>query len=381
MKSGHSGKIRIYASLLFSLATLCAAAQKVPRKKEVLQALTTANDHFMRKWPDPGKAIVKGSTYPSNIWPRAVYFEGLLALHQVAPDKKYKNYAVAWGNSHNWQIPHHPFGESAFDLACGQPYIDLYLMDSQEERIDGIKAAVDHLVDNTKTDAWTFVDALHMAMPLFARMGLLYNDDAYYKKMYDLFMYTKAKHSGHGLYNPDDGLWWRDQDFVPPFRTPGGKPSYWSRGNGWAVAGLVRVLDVMPSDAPFRDEYLKTYLEMMKAIKPLQREDGFWNVSLADPVDFGGPELSGTALFVYGMAWGVRHGVLDAAVYQPVINKAWEGMIKKSLLADGSLGFVQGLGRSPKDGQPLAATKMPDFEEIGLGCFLLAGSELARLGQ
>ena len=42
---------------------------------------------------------------------------------------------------------------------------------------------------------------------------------------------------------------------------------------------------------------------MSKALKKCQREDGFWNVSLHDPTNFGGKETSGTALFVYGMAW------------------------------------------------------------------------------
>jgi len=48
---------------------------------------------------------------------------------------------------------------------------------------------------------------------------------------------------------------------------------------------------------------------------PIQRTDGFWNASLHDPNNFGGKETSGTALFLYGMAWGVNNSLLNAKKY------------------------------------------------------------------
>ena len=42
---------------------------------------------------------------------------------------------------------------------------------------------------------------------------------------------------------------------------------------------------------------------------------------------------------------------------------------------DGFLGYVQGTGKEPKDSQPVTYDKVPDFEDFGTGCFLLAGSE------
>ena len=192
-------------------------------------------------------------------------------------------------------------------------------------------------------------------------------------------MYSKTKHGGNGLYNPVDHLWWRDKDFVPPYKEPNGKDCYWSRGNGWVVAALVRVLDILPNDAPHRDEYQKTYLEMMQTLPPLQRSDGFWNVSLHDPTHFGGKELTGTALFIYGMAWGVNHGLLDAKRYRAHITKAWQAMATESVHPNGFLGYVQGTGKEPKDGQPVTYDSKPDFEDYGLGCLLLAGTEVYKL--
>jgi unsaturated rhamnogalacturonyl hydrolase len=100
---------------------------------------------------------------------------------------------------------------------------------------------------------------------------------------------------------------------------------------------------------------------------------------LHDPNHFGGKETTGTALFVYGMAWGVRHGLLPEKEYLPVITKAWNAMATQAVHDNGFLGFVQGTGKEPKDGQPVTYDSMPDFEDYGLGCFLLAGTEVYKM--
>ena len=118
---------------------------------------------------------------------------------------------------------------------------------------------------------------------------------------------------------------------------------------------------------------------MTKALLKCQREDLFWNVSLHDENNYGGKELSGTALFIYGMAWGVRHGYLSESKYLPVIYQTWETMVKECLHDNGFLGYVQGTGKEPKDSQPVTYDKEPDFDDYALGCFLLCGTEVVRL--
>ena len=34
------------------------------------------------------------------------------------------------------------------------------------------------------------------------------------------------------------------------------------------------------------------------------------------------PETSGTAFFTYGLAWGIRKGLLDPAIYRPALPRA-----------------------------------------------------------
>jgi rhamnogalacturonyl hydrolase YesR len=144
-------------------------------------------------------------------------------------------------------------------------------------------------------------------------------------------------------------------------------------------AALVRVLEILPNDAPHRKQYEDDFKAMAAALAAVQRHDGYWNVSLHDPNHFGGKETTGTSLFVYGMAWGLNHGYLEEKKYKPIVVKAWNALMKESVHPTGFLGYVQGTGKEPKDSQPVTHTSIPNFEDFGLGCFLLAGCEVMRM--
>lgn len=372
-------------ALLMLMMVDAAHAQQLPKKKQIVADMTTANNYFMAKWPDPGATVTvttngKPVTRTSNLWTRAVYYEGLMAFYQVEPLKKYYDYALDWSEKHQWAPRDAISTRNADNQCCGQTYLDLYRIEPRPEHLDPIKQSVDLMLASDKISDWTWIDALQMGMPLIARLAVITKDDKYYERMFQMYNHTKTVEGG-GLYNTTEHLWWRDKSFVPPYKEPNGANCYWSRGNGWVVAALVRVLTLMPKDAPHREEYLKIYMEMIKALAPLQREDGYWNVSLKDPNHFGGKELTGTALFIYGMAWGMNNGLLSKKEYLPIVTKAWNAMIKDSLHPEGFLGFVQGTGKEPKDSQPVTYTNIPDFEDYGLGCFLLAGSELYKLAK
>jgi len=365
------------ASVAFSITL---SAQTIPDKKAVLTAMQSANSYFMNKWPDTGKDItVNGVTRPSNIWTRAVYYEGLMELYNVDKQQKYLDYAIAWGDAHKWGLRKGIETRNADNQCAGQIYFDLYKLTKKEVYIKDIKASVDLMVKSDKVDDWNWIDAIQMAMPIFVRFGVEYKDTSYFNRMYQMYAFSKYNHGTNGLYNAADKLWWRDKDFVPPYKEPNGADCYWSRGNGWVVAALVRVLEKLPKTDPHYQEYLQDYKNMLSALLPIQRADGLWNVSLHDSTNYGGKEITGTALFTYGMAWGINNKLIDKAIYLPVVNKAWNAMVKDGLHPNGFLGFVQGTGKEPKDGQPVTYTKEPDFEDYGLGCFLLAGSEVYKL--
>ena len=367
--------------LLFSaVVTLSATAQKLPTKQATLNAMQLANNYFMNKWPDVGKTIITNRERPSNIWTRAVYYEGLMEMYKIDPSKKYYDYALQWAEFHKWNLRDGIKTRNADNQCCGQTYIDLYLIDKKEERIKNIKASIDSMMATEKKDDWSWIDAIQMSMPVYTRLGVIYKDTNYFHRMYEMYAFTKYKHGGNGLYDTKTDLWWRDKDFVyPTYKEPNGEGCYWSRGNGWVVAALVRVLQMLPKSDPHYKEYLTDFKKMCQAILPLQREDGFWNVSLKDPGNFGGKELTGTSLFTYGFAWGINNGILDKKKFAPAINKAWNALLNDCVHADGKLGYVQGTGKEPKEAQPVTYDKTPDFEDFGLGCFLLAGSEVYKL--
>lgn len=358
-----------------------ATSANHPDKKEVLEVAERANQYFMNKWPDAGKEIVGKKVWPSNLWTRAVYYEGLMALYKIDPKKEYYNYALDWSQKHNWDMMRGTFTRNADNQACGQTYLDLYEIDGKKhpERIKYVKMSMDSMIASGKSDDWWWIDALQMGMPIYTKLGRITGDKKYFDKNYEMYAFTKYKHGGNGLYNPKDKLWWRDKSFVPPYKEPNGEDCYWSRGNGWVVAALARTLQDTPKSDPHYQEYLQDYKDLLSALVPIQREDGFWNVSLHDPTNFGGKEMTGTALFVYGMAYGINNNLIDKKTYLPVVTKAWNAIVKDSVQPNGFLGWVQGTGKEPKDGQPLSVSKEPDFEDYGLGCLLLAASEVYQL--
>jgi len=365
-------KYFLFVTMLLAIGT--QAQQTLIPKKATLAAMTKTNQYFMEKWPDAGKEIVLNKTWPSNIWTRGVYYEGLMALYSIDPKKPYYDYAVQWGEKHNWNLRNGIKTRNADDQDCGQTYIDLYLIDKKPERIANIKASIDTMLKTSKIDDWHWIDAIQMAMPVMARLGKIYKDTAYYHRMYEMYEWTK-----NGLYNKEEHLWWRDKDFIPPYKEPNGQNCYWSRGNGWVLAALVRTMEQLPENSHYYKIFLNDFKDMCVALLPLQREDGFWNASLRDPGNYGGKELTGTSLFVYGITWGIRKGYLDKKTYYPVVVKAWNALVKDCVHDNGMLGFVQSTGKQPSDGQPVTFDKIPDFEDYGLGCFLLAGSEIYKL--
>lgn len=372
----------LLVSLLIFDTQVSYAQKKLPPKAVTLDAMTRANKYFMDKWPDVGKRIVHERSRASNIWTRAVYYEGMMELYRIDPRKEYLDYVLRWADFHKWDLRDgETYTRNADNQCAGQVYIELYQMDPQPHRIEKIKASIDSMMRTDKIDDWNWIDAIQMAMPIFAQLGVVYNEPAYWERMHEMYMFTRDKHGDNGLFNPKDNLWWRDADFDPPYKEPNGEDCYWSRGNGWVVMALVRVLDILPANAPHRKQYEDDLKIMLDALVPIQRKDGFWNVSLHDPGNYGGKETTGTAMFVYGMGWGIRKGYLDETKFKPVVIKAWNAMLKEAVYPNGFLGYVQGTGKEPKDGQPVTKKSVPNFEDFGLGAFLLAGAEVYKLSQ
>ncbi len=371
--------IFIYLAALFFASSVWAQPLK---QKEVLETAIKVNAYFMKKHADYRQvSFVRNVVRPSNIWTRTVYYEGLLALYSIHPLDEYYDYAIGWANFHEWGFHRGTTTRHADNYSPAQIYLDLYKISPDPEKIRKARANIDMLTNTPQINEWWWIDAIQMGAPGFAKLGNLTKEQKYFDKMWAMYEYTRNQHGENGMFNQQDGLWWRDQDFDPPYKEPNGEDCYWSRGNGWVYAALARIMNEIPKDEKHYADYQADFLTMTEAIKKCQRSDGFWNVSLHDPDHFGGKELTGTALFVYGMAWGINNGLLDKDKYLPIVTKAWNAMVKDAVHANGFLGYVQGTGKEPKDGQPVTYDSVPDFEDFGTGCFLLASSEVYKLAE
>jgi hypothetical protein len=124
-------KSAAFAVLAIMTANSLQAQDKLPAKKKIFADMAKANDYFMAKWPDAGAPVTvvtngKSVTRTSELWTRAVYYEGVMAFNEVNPDKKLLNYAVEWSEKHKWSPRGAVNTPNADNQCCGQTYVDLY---------------------------------------------------------------------------------------------------------------------------------------------------------------------------------------------------------------------------------------------------------------
>ena len=362
---------------LISLLILLSLVLSVQAQVEVLQAARKTNDYFMKKYADPTQATNVNKIRPSHLWTRAVYYEGLMALYEIDPQQRYLDYTDCWANFHHWTPRNGIKTTDADDQCCAQTYIERYNMVGGEEKIKNVRDNLDNQIATGRVDYWTWIDAIQMAMPLYVKFYKVSGEKKYLDYAMNAYRWSRNE-CGGGLFNTPEGLWWRDKDYVPPYQESDGKNCYWSRGNGWVYAALVRCLKELSPKSKEYKELRKDFILMSEALLKCQRLDGYWNVSLVSPVTYGGPEMTGTGLFLYGMSWGIRHGLLKEKKYRPACDKAWNAL-EACLHENGFLGYNQGTGKDPSAGQPVTFTSIPDFEDYGTGCFILGAVEYYQL--
>lgn len=382
---------RLIAMLTVAASTLSMTAQTTA--DDVLNVARRVNNYFMGKYADPTVPTNVKKVRPSNLWTRAVYYEGLMALYGIDADERYIDYTDRWADFHQWTPRNGITSCDADDQCCAQTFLMRYEQVKDGKMINKVRENLDYQMKtpNDKKNAtaktkgtqpslygwWTWIDAIQMAMPVYMQMYRLTGEEKY--RDHGMKMYRWSRNEcGGGLFNVKDGLWWRDADYVPPYKEPDGKDCYWSRGNGWVYAALVRCMNELPKKSKEYKELKKDFMLMSEGLLKCQREDGFWNPSLVSS-NYAMAETSGTALFLYGMAWGIRQGFLKDKVYRPACDKAWAAMVKTAVHRDGFLGWMQGTGKDPSAGQPLSYDKVPDFEDYGTGCFLLGATEYYKL--
>ena len=375
-------KKQILSLTAAALMLVPAPAGAKAKKKEAAKQLSAIEivDKVNSHWQANNKPEVNA------FWDNAVYFTGNMEAYRLTGNAKYLEYSDKWARHNKWsgatgQDPqkwqYKTYGEGQEHVlfadwqVCFQTYADMYAMNPDAYKVARAKQVLGREALMPQNDFWWWVDALYMGMPAFSKMYKMTGDEAYLDKLYANFKYADDL-----MFDKDDHLYYRDAKYIyPAHKTEAGKKDFWARGNGWALAGLAKVLADVPETWQHRAALVERFRQLAEAVSKCQQEGGYWTRSMLDPKQAEGEETSGTALFAYGLLWGMNNGLLDRTVYGAVADNAWKYLSTVALQADGSVGYVQPIGEKAVKGQKLTSANANNF---GTGAFLLAACEKVR---
>jgi rhamnogalacturonyl hydrolase YesR len=316
--------------------------------------------------------------HPATDWLRGAGFAGMMALAGISGDAKYREAMLAMGDTNAWKPGPRKF--HADDHCIAQAYAELYLLYREPRMIAPLRQRFDDILEHPSMVAsldfsqtngqalerWSWCDALFMAPPAWMRLYEATDDERYLN-----FAVSNWWSTTDFLYDKEEHLFFRDSTYFKKTEA-NGKKVFWSRGNGWVMAGLVRVLQYLPNDHPDRPRFEQLFKDMADKVLGCQQSDGLWRASLLDPESYPLKETSGSGFYTYALAWGVNQGLLERAKFEPGVRLAWAALV--GYVDDqGKLTHVQPVGADPKK-------FAPDSTEVyGVGAFLLAGSEIYRL--
>ncbi|MCW3091041.1 MAG: glycoside hydrolase family 88 protein [Ferruginibacter sp.] len=310
-------------------------------------------------------------------WTNGAFYAGVVAAYKTTKSKVILDSLMALGQRTQWQ-PGVRY-DHADEIAISQTYIDVYRIKKDRSMI---QATIDSVQKMSKVPGreiqrhgivWWWCDALFMAPPTLVKLGVTLKDPSYFTLNDSLFRQTTDL-----LYSKNEHLYFRDAGYLINAQGEGkreknGKMVFWSRGNGWVMGGLVRVLEELPKNYANRVYYLNIYKQMAEKIISLQQPDGLWRASLLDPASYPGGEGSGSGFYCYALAWGINNGILDKDRYLLAVQKAWKGL-NTLVSPEGRVGWVQPIGADPQKN-----FSAESWEVYGAGAFLLAGSEVIKM--
>ena len=206
-------------------------------------------------------------------------------------------------------------------------------------------------------------DSLFMDVPILAKAGALSGDRRYFDMAarHVAFMQTIVRRP--------DGL----------YRHQASSDAAWGRGNGFPALGLALTLSDLPTGHPDFATVLGGFQRHMRALAPLQDENGMFR----EVLDFPGayPEYSGTAMIATAMLRGIRRGWLDAATYQPVVDRAWQAILLRTGSDGRLIDVAESTGtRGLTQKDYLRRAAVLDIDPRGGAFAMLFATEMAGLG-
>ncbi|MCA0208875.1 MAG: glycoside hydrolase family 88 protein [Proteobacteria bacterium] len=365
------------------VAAVAPAEPAMPRPAAILaQTRRVADWQLANRTNWAAMPAARKSVRDARDWQQATFWVALTEL--AGRDRSYAKPLLDLGRAEEWRMGDRPY--HADDQLIGQAWLWAAQNGGGKQAAAPVRAYFDHLLANrptiglefipvapgkgtsTCTDRWCWCDALFMAPPTMLRFAKTTGD-----KRYADFVHEEWKAATDYLFDPSENLYFRDSRFFD-MRDAKGRKLFWSRGNGWVMGGLVRVLQVLDRQDPQRPYYESLFRKMAARLVTLQKADGYWPASLLDNDPGTPPESSGTAFFTYAFAWGVDNGLLDRRIYEPAAVRGWHAL-QGAVQPDGMLGWVQQVGDRPDS----VSAKETQF--YGSGGYLLAGTAMYDLSK
>jgi len=198
----------------------------------------------------------------------------------------------------------------------------------------------DGLLFHNHIENLIWVDAIYMAPPFLAVAG---QPEEAVKQVAG---YRRT------LRSPETGLYshiW-DED-KKEFQ----RKAFWGVGNGWAAAGMTRVVRALPASMPApKDELTGWIRELVDACLKHQRSDGLFHDVLDDPKTF--VETNAAQMLAYSIYRGVKGGWLPASYTAKAERLRAAARAKVD-----AFGLVQGVCGAPNFDRPGTATEGQAF--------------------
>ena len=369
-------KTLITGTALLAATAFSASAATTKESKAVRDIITKVNDHWQATHPAEHNAF----------WDEAAYHTGNMEAYSITGNPEWLDYSQTWAEHNEWKGAKgtdrskwkYNYGETDDHVLfgdwqiCFQTYADLYNILPDDRRIKRAKEVMEYEMSTPQSDYWWWADGLYMVMPVMTKLNKITGNKKYLDKLYEYVLVSDSI-----MYDPEEGLYYRDAKYVyPKHKSANGKKDFWARGDGWVLAGLAKVLKDAPADWEHRKFFEDKYRKMADAVVACQQAAGYWSRSMYDEEHAPGPETSGTAFFTYGLLWGINNGYLSDPKYLDAAKKGWDYLSKTALQKDGSVGYVQPIGEKAIPGQVVDRNSTSNF---GTGAFLLAASEYVRM--
>ncbi len=324
-----------------------------------------------------------GETHKPRAWEQAAFWIGMTALADAGAPPRIRQAIMKMGEANRWLPGDKPY--FADDHAITQAYLWAAANGAGEPARIPTRRVFDKVIGEPAVTTlafyvppegygeteclkrWCWCDALFMAPPAFVELARQTGDDRYRAFAMKEFWATTDF-----LYDPVEHLYYRDSRFFER-RDAKGRKMFWSRGNGWVLAGMAHTIPRLAAGSADRRRMEALFVEMATRLKGLQKPDGYWPPSLLAPEN-SPPETSGTAFYTFGIAWGIQAGLLSRAEYEPAVRRGWDALLR-AIQPDGRLGWVQQVSDRPE------AVEAADTQFYGVGAFLLAATAVAELDK